>query len=60
MINIEELKDFLKDELEFEIKQLGNVYEQDELINIGATVYTLNKVLNKIKELEGVDDNDAI
>lgn len=60
MINIEELKDFLKDELEFEIKQLGNVYEQDELINIGATVYTLNKVLNKIKELEGADDNDAI
>lgn len=50
---MEELKDFIEEELQFNIKQLGNCFEQDELLNIGATVYTLNTILNKLNSLEG-------
>ncbi len=50
---MDELKVFIQEEIQFNIKQLGNCYEAEELINLGATVYTLTTVLNKIEEMEG-------
>jgi len=58
MIESSELIKILEEERDFEIKQLGNCYEEDELINIGATVYTLTKVIDTIKKLEGDEDNE--
>jgi hypothetical protein len=50
---LEELKQTLQNELDYEIKLMGNSYEKDELINHGATIYTLHKVLKIISVLKG-------
>lgn len=55
---LQELNKYLEEELQFEIKQLGHVFEHDELINIGASIYTLNRIKNKLKSLEE-SENDV-
>lgn len=55
MINAHELIRRLEEERDFEIKNLGANYEYGELISSGSTVYTLTKVIETIKQLEGYD-----
>lgn len=56
LLNPKELISKLEEEREFEIMNLGKTSEYEELISIGATVYTLSRVINTIKELEGMNE----
>ncbi|MDF2010241.1 hypothetical protein [Priestia megaterium] len=52
-----ELLKHLEKERDFLITTLGSTYEKDELLNASGRLYEIAKVINTIKEMEGLSEN---